>query len=242
MLEPISILASLKQIYSPAQLHNYKVVITAGPTYETIDPVRYIANHSSGKMGYALARVFADAGAEVILVSGPCHLEPPRGIRFIAVNTAEEMKKAVLEQVVHADIFIAAAAVADYRVENPASQKIKKNETRLQLHLIKNPDILQTVSALSERPFTVGFAAETDDLIENATKKLHEKNVDLIIANQIKDQFPFNAEDNEIWILSKNKEPLHFPRMPKLTVAEKIKNQIISEITIHKKRNTTVSI
>ena len=180
-----------------------KVVITAGPTREPIDPVRFITNRSSGKMGYAVAAAARDAGAEVILVSGPVVVPTPAGVRRIDVESAQEMHEAVHRVIRGADVFIAAAAVADYRPDCCAQEKIKKGAETMELHLRRAPDILASVAALAaaERPFTVGFAAETCDVERHARDKLVRKNLDLIAANQVGGGKGFDRDDNELLVL-----------------------------------------
>ena len=167
-------------------LQGLTVLITAGPTREAIDPVRFISNRSSGRMGFAVAEAAAAAGAKVVLVSGPVSLKTPLGVDRIDVESAVEMHEAVMKRARHADIFIATAAVADYRAAQSAEQKIKKTQDALSLELVRNPDILAEVAALtSHRPFTVGFAAETHDVLHYAEDKRRRKNLDLIAANQV---------------------------------------------------------
>lgn len=171
---------------SPYDLQGLTVLLTAGPTREALDPVRFISNRSTGKMGFAVAAAAAVAGARVILVSGPVGLKTPPGVERIDVESAVEMHAAIMERVQRADIFIATAAVADYRAASPAEQKIKKTRDTLTLELIRNPDILAEVAALrSHRPFTVGFAAETHDVVHYAEDKRRRKNLDLIAANRV---------------------------------------------------------
>ena len=171
---------------SPYELQGLTVLLTAGPTREALDPVRFISNRSTGKMGFAIAAAAAVAGARVVLVSGPVGLKTPPGVERIDVESAVEMHAAVMERVQRADIFIATAAVADYRAASPAEQKIKKTRDTLTLELIRNPDILAEVAALrSHRPFTVGFAAETHDVVRYAEDKRRRKNLDLIAANRV---------------------------------------------------------
>mgnify|MGYP000558890474 CR=1 FL=1 len=222
MLEPEKILACIENELRPKLFQNYSVIITAGATQEAIDPIRYLSNHSSGKMGYALAKVLQQAGASVTLISGKTALKPPPVSHFISVNSAQEMYDAVMQQINQAQIFIAAAAVADYQVKRMAKQKIKKKFDSLTVELIPTPDILKAVGNLSPKPFMVGFAAETENLIENAEKKLLNKNCDLLIANLIKDQYPFDSEDNTVWILSKDQKSFAFPKMSKYLLAEEI--------------------
>ncbi|HPF60177.1 MAG TPA: bifunctional phosphopantothenoylcysteine decarboxylase/phosphopantothenate--cysteine ligase CoaBC [Candidatus Competibacteraceae bacterium] len=184
-------------------LQGLTVLLTAGPTREALDPVRFISNRSTGKMGFAVAEAAAMAGARVILVSGPVHLPAPAGIERIDVESAVEMHEAVMSRVRQADIFIATAAVADYRAAHLAEQKIKKTRDTLTLELVRNPDILAEVAALhSHRPFTVGFAAETHDIVRYAEDKRRRKNLDLIAANQVGIAGSgFESEQNALHIL-----------------------------------------
>jgi len=202
MLEPEALLGLIEGRFSPGKLSGKKVLITAGPTHEAIDPVRYIGNRSTGRMGYALAREAFEAGAEVTLVSGPVSLDPPAGVDRISVTSALEMHDAVLSQVSGADLFIACAAVADYRVTVVAPQKIKKSAKNIQLELTPNPDILSAVTRLENKPFTLGFAAETEKLEQNAADKLKRKNLDMIAANQVGGgQTGFESDTNELLVL-----------------------------------------
>ncbi len=196
-------------------------VITAGPTREAIDPVRYISNHSSGKMGYALAQAAANAGAKVVLVSGPTQLATPKGVQRIDVETAEQMLTAVQQQLTDCDVFIGCAAVSDYRVEDIAEHKIKKeqNSEPPKLSLVQNPDILKTVAQSANAPFTVGFAAETQNLKENALSKLQRKQLQMIIANDVSEPHQgFNSDQNSALILSKDSEQ-SLPTMSKHDMA-----------------------
>jgi phosphopantothenoylcysteine decarboxylase/phosphopantothenate--cysteine ligase len=177
-----------------------KVVVTAGPTRERIDPVRFITNRSSGKMGYAVAEAARDAGADVVLVSGPVNLPAPPGLRRVCVETAEQMMAAVGAEVPGTDIFIAAAAVSDYRPVQVSSEKIKKTSDSLLLALSRTPDILATVAAGSPRPFVVGFAAETQNVERNALAKLEGKRLDMIAANQVGDGLAFDCDDNALTV------------------------------------------
>lgn len=185
MTEPVALLERLLSRFEAGEWHNTKIVISAGPTREPLDPVRYISNRSSGKMGYALAEAAQRAGASVILVSGPVSLSAPSGVEVIAVETAQQMYEAVLSQVGDADVYIGAAAVADYRPEQVAASKIKKDQADTNIALIKNPDIVAEVAGLTVRPLVVGFAAETDDLESYAQHKLQTKNLDMIAANWV---------------------------------------------------------
>jgi phosphopantothenoylcysteine decarboxylase/phosphopantothenate--cysteine ligase len=179
-------------------LQRKKVVVTAGPTRERIDPVRFITNRSSGKMGYAVAEAARDAGANVVIVSGPVNVPTPRGVRRIDVETAEQMMKAVQAEIAGTDIFIAAAAVSDYRMREIAEHKIKKTSDELTLQLARTPDILATVAAGSPRPFVVGFAAETQNVERNALLKLEGKKLDMIAANQVGEGLAFDCDDNAL--------------------------------------------
>lgn len=185
MLEPQQLLELAERQFSPGKLDGIEVLLTAGPTREAIDPVRYISNRSSGRMGYALAAAAQQHGARVTLVSGPVALPAPAGVERVAVESAQEMYDAVMQRASKADIFIACAAVADYRVDNAAAQKIKKSDASMTLELVPNPDILAAVAALEPHPYCVGFAAETRDLEKYALDKLDRKKLDMIAANLV---------------------------------------------------------
>ena len=201
MLEPAEILdAFALQGAANRVLAGLKVMITAGPTRERIDPVRFITNRSSGKMGFAVAEAAREAGAEVVLVSGPVNVATPPGVRRVDVETAEQMMNAVNEHVADTDIFIAAAAVSDYRPVQCASEKIKKTSDSLTLALSRTTDILATVAARAPRPFVVGFAAETQNVERNALVKLEGKRLDMIAANQVGDNLAFDCEDNALTV------------------------------------------
>jgi phosphopantothenoylcysteine decarboxylase/phosphopantothenate--cysteine ligase len=183
MWEPEQLLAACLAHFAAGPLQGVAVTITAGPTREALDPVRFISNHSSGKMGYALAEAAAALGASVNLISGPVNRPCPAGVRRVDVESAEQMLTAVLAQ--PGDLFIACAAVADYRPQLVAVEKIKKQQDEMNIRLVRNPDILATVSALQPRPFCVGFAAETERLAEHARAKLQAKGLDMIAANWV---------------------------------------------------------
>jgi phosphopantothenoylcysteine decarboxylase/phosphopantothenate--cysteine ligase len=201
MLEPAEILdAFAPRGAGNRVLAGLKVMITAGPTRERIDPVRFITNRSSGKMGFAVAEAAREAGAEVVLVSGPVNVATPPGVRRVDVETAEQMMNAVNEHVADTDIFIAAAAVSDYRPVQCASEKIKKTSDSLSLTLSRTTDILATVAARAPRPFVVGFAAETQNVERNALAKLEGKRLDMIAANQVGDNLAFDCEDNALTV------------------------------------------
>lgn len=203
MLEPLEIIAGLP-VPEPGRdgpLAGRRVLVTAGPTREALDPVRYLTNRSSGKMGYALAAAAARAGAEVVLVSGPVDLPAPAGVRLLRVTTAAEMRAAVHAELPSAAVFVSAAAVADYRPAHPAAQKIKKHADKMTLELVRNPDILAEVAASTPRPFVVGFAAETEKLEEHARAKLAGKGLDMIAANTVGADCGFDREDNALLLL-----------------------------------------
>ena len=201
LMEPGEIIRVLNGSFQTGLLHEKHIVITAGPTQEAIDPVRYISNRSSGRMGYAVARAAIEAGALVTLVSGPTHIVPPEHASLLQVNSAQEMYDAVMASLNGVDIFIATAAVADYRCEQIALQKMKKQDTGITIRLEKNPDILAAVSSHAPEIFTVGFAAETEDLVEKARKKLQDKMLDLIAANQVGEGLGFDREENRLHVL-----------------------------------------
>ncbi len=202
MVEPLALAAAAMALF-PVQgpLSGKRVLLTAGPTRECIDPVRFITNRSSGKMGYAVAQAARELGAEVVLVSGPVNLCTPPGIRRVDVETAAQMHAAVQAEVATADIFIATAAVADYRPANPAGLKIKKVSDSLEVHMERTVDILLAVAQRSPRPFVVGFAAETNDVEMHARAKLERKNLDLIAANEVGDCKVFDQDDNALVLL-----------------------------------------
>ena len=198
-------------------------MITAGPTREPLDAVRYISNRSSGKMGYALAAAARDAGAEVLLVSGPVDLPAPASVQLVSVESARDMYDAVHEDVASVDIFIGAAAVADYQAAEVRSGKIKKraDNAEMLLRLVRNPDIVASVAALERRPFTVGFAAETERLREYALGKLTAKNLDMIVANLVGAGRGFEADDNTVEVFWKGGERA-FPTMDKRSLADEL--------------------
>ncbi len=202
MLEPTELAERLEALLPAAgPLRGRRVLITAGPTRERIDPVRFISNRSSGKMGFAVAQAAREAGAEVVLVSGPVALPTPPGVRRVDVETAEAMHAAVEAEVASADIFISTAAVADYRPAHPSGQKIKKTSERLQLEMERTIDVLASVAARPNRPFVVGFAAETESVEHHARAKLVRKNLDMIAANEVSHTKGFDCEDNHLIVL-----------------------------------------
>jgi len=202
MLEPDALVRAVADSFAGAALAGVRVVVTAGPTREAIDPVRFISNRSSGKMGYAVARAAREAGARVELVSGPVDLETPAGVLRTSVESAREMLEVVLDRMAAGcDLFVGAAAVADYRPVSPSSQKIKKGSAPSSLQLEPAPDILATVAALEKRPFCVGFAAETEDLLRNAQKKRLRKGVEVIAANRVGKGLGFETDENELLLV-----------------------------------------
>jgi phosphopantothenoylcysteine decarboxylase/phosphopantothenate--cysteine ligase len=227
--EPSEILERAAYLLAPKDLSGMRILVTAGPTLEPIDPVRYITNRSSGKMGYALAGRALMRGAEVTLVSGPTHLKPPHGARFLPVKTAEEMKQAVVGSRCDWDVTIKAAAVADYRPAESASEKIKKSASELTLKLVRNPDILGELGASrGEKPcILVGFAAETTDLLSNARQKLEAKQIDLIIANDVtRSDAGFDVDTNLVKIIDRQGGVEDLPLMSKDDVANRILDRI----------------
>jgi len=223
MLEPEAIFATVAAALGPGLLAKKKVIVTAGPTYEPIDTVRGITNQSSGKMGYAVAQAAAEAGAEVTLVSGTTALAAPSGVRRVDVVTASEMHHAVMARAKDADVFIAVAAVADYRPSDPKPHKIKRGNGHLSLDLAPNPDILADVAALPRGPFCVGFAAETEDLMENAQAKRKKKGVPLLAANLAHETF---GKDSNALTLIDDAGVHELPRAPKLALARQLVEHI----------------
>jgi phosphopantothenoylcysteine decarboxylase/phosphopantothenate--cysteine ligase len=228
MLEPAGIVGEIEAFFQPKRLAGKHVLVTAGPTEEPVDPVRVLTNASSGKMGYAVARAAREAGADVTLVSGPVALATPQGVTRVDVRTAQEMFDAVKKNVKSSDVFISVAAVADYRVKNPSSQKIKKaNGKDLSLDLEENPDILAWVAALPKPPFCVGFAAESEKLAQNATAKRAKKKLPLIAANLV--QEALGAEQSSIVLFDdRGEHPLG--RGPKIELARKLLEHVAGMI------------
>lgn len=204
MFEPQELITGLNSVFETHALDGRHVMVTAGPTQEAIDPVRYISNRSSGKMGFAIATAAMEAGAEVTLVSGPVSQQAPDRVKYIQVRTAEQMHEAVMSDVKFQDIFISAAAVADYRCREIAADKIKKTDDTIMLSLERNPDIIAGVAQLHSRPFTVGFAAETESVRENALIKMREKGLDMIAANRVGDGIGFESDENSLDVMWTN--------------------------------------
>jgi phosphopantothenoylcysteine decarboxylase / phosphopantothenate---cysteine ligase len=230
LAEPQEIVAAAERLLKPSgPLRGARVVVSAGPTHEAVDPVRFIGNRSSGKMGYALAAVARARGAEVVLVSGPTALRPPDGVETVRVTTAAEMREAVLARSVEADVVIMAAAVADYAPATPAPQKIHKEQDTLSLTLEKTPDILGELGrrrAGRPRPLLVGFAAETGDPARAAHAKLASKRVDMVVANDVsRTDAGFEVDDNEVTIVSASGED-RLPLQPKTSIAGEVLDRI----------------
>ena len=222
MLQPEDIAAQLGLSFETGSLTGKSVMITAGPTWEALDPVRGITNHSSGLMGYAIAQAAIEAGANVTLVSGPTHIEKPERSNNIDVLSAANMHAAVMDNIADQDIFIGVAAVADYRPVDEADQKIKKNNDEMTIRLVKNPDILADVAALKDKPFCVGFAAETNKVVDYARGKLERKKLDLIAANKVGgSETGFGTTDNAITLISKD-DVIELPRANKSALARNL--------------------
>jgi phosphopantothenoylcysteine decarboxylase/phosphopantothenate--cysteine ligase len=229
LAEITEILQAVVEILRPrSDLGGEVVLVTAGPTHEPLDPVRYLTNRSSGKMGYAIAEEAADRGARTILVSGPTGLTPPKGVETIRIETALQMRTAVLEHLPEATVVIKAAAVSDYRLVQPADFKVKKEEQSLTLKLVPNPDILKEIGAQKGGRILVGFAAETGDLLRQAERKLKEKNLDLIVANDVSQEGAgFSHDTNTVVILDQDGGVEELPLLPKRTVARRILDRVV---------------
>jgi len=230
MLQPEDIAYQLGQTFQTGVLAGKKMMITAGPTWEALDPVRGITNHSSGLMGYAIAQAAIEAGAEVTLVSGPTHLAKPDRAETIDVVSALDMHNAVMQTISEQDIFVGVAAVADYRPIDSADQKIKKNADEMTITMVKNPDILADVAARDNAPFCVGFAAETNDVIDYARSKLERKKLDMIAANHVGgSETGFGTPDNAITLISKT-GITELPRQNKHGLARSLVSHIAENI------------
>lgn len=242
LLEPATLVDSLKTLfksrgkkqYGEGELQGKKILITAGPTREHIDPVRFISNRSSGRMGYAVAEAAIAQGADVTLISGPVSLSPPVGAETISVDSSQELFEAVMATISSADIFIATAAVADYRPSQQAAHKLKKNEAHLTLSLERTPDILASVANLPDPPFTVGFAAETKHLIEYAQSKLKRKKLNMIAANLVGiEGIGFESEENALHVFW-NDGDIELSRCSKKELAQKLMDVIIQRYRLEK--------
>lgn len=215
-------------VHPRRDLEGETVLITAGPTQEPIDPVRYISNRSSGKMGYALAEAAAARGARVILVSGPVHLPKPRNVEVVRVRTAGEMYRAVMERVPESTIIIKSAAVADYHVANVPRQKIKKTAARVSLELDPTPDILAEVGRIKDDRILIGFAAETQNLVEEARRKLTSKNCDMVVANLVSEEgIGFESDQNEVTLVLRGGQTIPVGRAAKREIADRILDQVL---------------
>lgn len=232
MLEPLALVEATNGLFRAQSLSGRRILITAGPTRESIDPVRFLSNYSSGKMGYALAGAAVEAGADVTLISGPVTLTVPDGVQCIQVESALDMQAAVMGKVQTADIFIACAAVADYRLAEPHVLKLKKDSDVLELKLVRNPDILTDVASLPRPPFTVGFAAETDRLREHALAKLKQKGVNMIAANLVGAGKGFAADENALQVYWPEGER-EFGLMSKTKLARQLLGLIASLYQAH---------
>jgi phosphopantothenoylcysteine decarboxylase/phosphopantothenate--cysteine ligase len=204
-----------------------KILITAGPTHEAIDPVRFITNGSSGKMGYALAAAAREAGASVTLISGPVSIQKPNQVEYIAVSSAQEMHAAVMRNAADYDIFLAVAAVGDYRCKMIADQKIHKLKTSVTLEFERNPDIVSSVGDLASKPFIVGFAAETENVLEQAQAKRERKKMDMIVANQVGRGVGMGADENTVTVFGNS--TTHLPLMSKQKLAKELITIIATE-------------
>lgn len=217
-------------VLAPKDLAGKKVMVTAGPTREYIDPVRYITNRSSGKMGYAVARVARRRGAEVCLITGPVALNPPPGVRMVPAVSARDMYEVAVKEAARADIVVKASAVADYRPITQVSQKIKKGSDKMSIELTENPDILATIGQKKKSgQILVGFAAETSDLVKYADKKLKEKNLDIIVANDVTQPGAgFSVDTNIVLIIDRDGKRAQWPRMTKIDIAYKLFDRILA--------------
>ena len=245
MLEPLDLAERLQALLVPANgaLAGRRVLITAGPTRARIDPVRFISNRSSGKMGFAVAQAAREAGASVVLVSGPVSQPTPVGVRRVDIESASEMLAAVVRELPGTDLFISTAAVADYRPARAAEQKIKKTSDTLELAMERTADVLAAVAARSERPFVVGFAAETESVEQNARTKLLKKNLDMIAANEVGHDKAFDCEDNQLIVLTRAGRH-ELARADKLTLARGLIALIAQEMVARggvRKRGTALA-
>jgi len=223
-----NILQALARLVSLQDLAGRYLLVTAGPTHEDLDPVRYLTNRSSGKMGYAVARAAWRRGARVTLISGPTHLPPPYGVDFVPVRSALDMMGEVVSRFSTCDALIMAAAVGDYRPESLAAHKIKRASAALKVNLMPNPDILQAIRDLKGGQIIIGFAAETHDLIKEASRKLEEKNLDLIVANDVSQpDSGFAADTNEVTLVTADSEPVALPLLSKDEVADRILDWLV---------------
>ena len=225
--EPVELVAAVEKLFAVGTLSDKKILVTAGGTVEAIDPVRYIGNRSSGRMGCEIARAAVDAGAQVTLIAGKIEVTPPKGLTFVSVESATQMREEVLKVFGTVDAVIMSAAVADFRVKNPSAQKIKKTSDTLTLELVKNPDILRELGTLKKSQVLVGFAAETQNLLEYANKKLVEKNLDFIVANDVTAEGAgFGVPTNIASIIWRGGNVENFAKMSKSALADKIVERV----------------
>jgi phosphopantothenoylcysteine decarboxylase / phosphopantothenate---cysteine ligase len=237
MLEPLELAEQLGALIAAgAELANLRVLITAGPTRERLDPVRFVSNRSSGKMGFAVAQAARAAGAEVVLVAGPVSLPTPPGVRRIDVESAADMLAAVQRELAGTHVFISTAAVADYRPLRAAQHKIKKTSDTLEVSMERTPDVLASVAARPDRPFVVGFAAETEAVEQNARAKLMKKNLDMIAANEVGDDKAFDADDNQLIVLARGAR-YELGRAGKLALAQGLITLIARELGARAERS-----
>jgi phosphopantothenoylcysteine decarboxylase / phosphopantothenate---cysteine ligase len=235
LAEPVEIVEAVAARLTEKDLQGERVLVSAGPTREAVDPVRYLSNHSSGKMGHAIARMARRRGAEVVLVSGPTDLPPPPGVRTVAVTTAAEMQRALEVEFRAATVLVMAAAVADYRVRQPAGRKLKKRHARLALPLERTADILAGLAARKGRRLVIGFAAETHAVTEEAARKLREKRLDLIVANDVTAPGAgFGSDTNIVHLLDADGLAEALPVLPKDEVAGRILDWVV-----HRRRRAT---
>jgi phosphopantothenoylcysteine decarboxylase / phosphopantothenate---cysteine ligase len=241
--EPELIVEAGTRLLCGQDLAGRKVLVTAGPTFEDFDPVRFLTNRSSGKQGYALAKVAWRRGAEVILVSGPANLPAPYGVNRVQVRSARDMEKAVKEHFPGADVLLMVAAVSDYRPTQVEIRKIKRrNQAEMQFHLTQNPDIVKQVAALKTRQIVVGFAAETHDVVAEARRKMGEKNLDLIVANDVnRPDSGFQADTNEVTLIPRDGDSLPLPLLSKEAVADKILDKV-AELLFDRDQEITESV
>ncbi len=233
MPDPEELAAKIRALEIAQDLEGRRILVTAGPTREAIDPVRYLSNRSSGKMGYAIAEAARARGAQVTLISGPTSLRDPRGVEVTRVSSASEMYEAVMQQLDGHQIVIKAAAVADFTPADVAARKIKKgSDDSLTMTLRKTQDILEAISTRSPRPFTVAFAAETDSVESNAREKLAKKKADMIVANDVSDHsIGFDADQNQVTIIDRDGSVSRLPKAPKIVIANQILDRVVAAMS-----------
>jgi phosphopantothenoylcysteine decarboxylase/phosphopantothenate--cysteine ligase len=238
MSEPANIVSRMARGGESGPFEGLRIMVSAGPTREAIDPVRFVSNRSSGKMGFALAKAAADAGAEVTLIAGPVSLPTPPRVERIDVETTQQMCDAALANIGDMDIYIGAAAISDYRPKQAAVQKIKKSADTFTLEMLKSPDLLATIAALENCPFTVGFAAETEKLEQHATDKLKRKKLNMIVANLVGEKLCFDADDNEVIVLWQDGR-LSLPKLSKQELARQLVDVVATRYRLVHPATTT---